>query len=261
MKSEGNSGKIKSYQKDGQHFARPSFLVIINTMIAYLIPTLNERNAIIPLISKILKLSDSNFVFIVDENSQDGTALFCQTTFNDENRVKVLVNPGKSGLGSSLKYGMTEILKLEPEGIITMDADGSHDAEASSELIKNSDYDLVIGSRYVEGGQHCLPLMRLWLSRIGNAISRRVLRANLTDTTSGFRYYDGLKLSKLNFFSISSNDYNFQIEILYQLLNNGARVREIPIKFSPRQCGRSKFSSKQILLSSMLLLRIFFKNS
>lgn len=229
-------------------------------MIAYLIPTLNERDTIAPLIFEILRLSDSNFVFIVDEHSQDGTASYCETIFGDEARVKVLINSGETGLGASLKYGMTELLKLKPDGVITMDGDGSHDPETSTDLIKNADFDLVIGSRYIKDGDHGLSFMRLWLSRVGNAISKRVMRANITDTTSGFRYYDGSKLSKLNFSAISSNDYNFQIEILYHFLNNGAKVREIPIKFRPRMYGVSKFSAEQILLSSILLMKLFFKN-
>lgn len=230
-------------------------------MIVYIIPTLNEQGTIIGLVSEILNFSDNNMVLVIDDGSVDGTVEICKNHFLNNEKVKFLTNPSSKGLGASLKYGISKAFEYQPAAVITMDGDGSHDPSVLGSFFKYPEYDLVIGSRYIEGGIHNLPLPRLWLSKIGNTISRKILRVNLTDTTSGYRYYKTSGLKNVDMNLIKSNDYNFQIEILHSLLQNKANVKEIPIIFGVRKSGQSKFTLKQVLLSSQLLLRLLFKSS
>jgi dolichol-phosphate mannosyltransferase len=228
-------------------------------MIAFVIPTLNERHNIIPLVKQILDITEQSVVFVIDDQSEDETARISNLFFQDDNRVRILINPNQKGLGASLKFGLTTAMEINPEIIITMDADGSHNPEALANFIYNKQFDLVIGSRYIASANHTLSWSRGILSKVGNAITRKILKIDIKDATSGYRMYNPEKLSEIDLFEIKSNDYNFQVEILYRLVKRNVTIKEIPISFITRKSGKSKFSSKQIYLSSILLLRLFIE--
>jgi len=111
---------------------------------------------------------------------------------------------------------------------------------ASSAL---EDADLVLGSRYVPGGEVAdWPLHRLLLSRAGNRYTRWALRLPLEDATGGFRAARSELIDRLPFDDVSSEGYCFQVDWAWRAVRAGARVVEVPITFTERTFGRSKMS-------------------
>jgi dolichol-phosphate mannosyltransferase len=104
------------------------------------------------------------------------------------------------------------------------------------------DADLVIGSRWVEGGSvQNWPFSRLFLSRFGNFYARLMLGTNILDLTSGFRAYQAGFLNELITSPVASQGYSFQVELAYRASKYGV-VKEVPITFVERAEGRSKMT-------------------
>jgi ubiquinone/menaquinone biosynthesis C-methylase UbiE len=138
------------------------------------------------------------------------------------------------GYGSALIEGFAE---AESNYILTLDADLSHDPKFLSTFwLVRDGYDLVIGSRYIQGGEAQMPFGRNVLSKILNNFFRRGLSLPWKDLSSGFRLYrtDTLKSLKLE-----STDFDVLQEILIRSYAQGGKIREIPIIYKPRQSGRS----------------------
>jgi hypothetical protein len=103
--------------------------------------------------------------------------------------------------------------------------------------------DLVIGSRWIEGGKvENWSRHREILSRVANQYSKRALASSIKDMTAGFRIYRAELLRKMNLDSIQSEGYSFQIEMTREALRVGAVVTEVPITFIERTIGTSKMS-------------------
>jgi len=106
-------------------------------------------------------------------------------------------------------------------------------------------YDVAIGSRYVEGGS--IPNWawhRHLLSRGGNIYASKVLGLGVADSTAGYRAYSAGILRKLDLDRIRAEGYGFQIEMTYRAKQQGARIVEVPITFVDRAAGESKMSSR-----------------
>jgi GT2 family glycosyltransferase len=125
-----------------------------------------------------------------------------------------------------------------------MDADGSHAPEQLPDLLTALESaDLVLGSRWVEGGQILnWPRSRELLSRGGNAYVRLVLGVPLHDATGGFRAYRREVLDALPLDDVASHGYCFQVDLAWRTTQAGYRVVEVPITFVERERGRSKMS-------------------
>jgi dolichol-phosphate mannosyltransferase len=128
--------------------------------------------------------------------------------------------------------------------VVQMDADGSHPPEAlPAMLVALADADLVVGSRYVPGGEvRNWPAHREWLSRGGNLYSRLALGIPTRDVTAGYRAFRRQVLAELDLGSVVSQGYCFQIDMTWRALQGGFRVVEVPITFTERERGRSKMS-------------------
>jgi len=219
---------------------------ISNTLI--IIPTFNEEKSIGILLSQLasLKLVDaeSSFeVLIVDDNSDDLTHATVQELHFPW--VELHVRPKKDGLGSAYKYGFTWAKKRGYEFVIEMDADGSHRVQDLPEILNaSSEFDLVLGSRWVKGGSIVnWPIQRRIISKVGNMYAQIVLAMDIKDSTSGFRR---MRLSSLNFLevdSVLSKGYGFQVEVAYRFWKNNFRIKQVPIKFIEREFGSSKMTS------------------
>ncbi|MDQ4037469.1 MAG: hypothetical protein M3313_03750, partial [Actinomycetota bacterium] len=104
--------------------------------------------------------------------------------------------------------------------------------------------DLVIGSRYVPGGEvEGWSAWRLALSRGGNRYARTMLRLPVQDATGGFRAFRASVLRELNLADISSAGYCFQVDLAWRTWRGGYDIVEVPIAFTERVRGRSKMSS------------------
>ncbi|HIE03223.1 MAG TPA: glycosyltransferase, partial [Candidatus Latescibacteria bacterium] len=127
--------------------------------------------------------------------------------------------------------------------IIQMDADFSHDPEYVPKLLKKLEegYDLVLGSRYINGVNVVhWPMKRLLLSYLANWYSRKVTGMPVRDATGGFKVFRRKVLESLDLDRISASGYAFQIETTFRAWLKGFKVCEVPIVFWERRWGESK---------------------
>jgi glycosyltransferase involved in cell wall biosynthesis len=212
------------------------------------VPTYNERENIQRLVVSVLDLGLDTQMIIVDDNSPDGTGLIADKLAAQYPGVRVIHRPAKLGLGTAYVVGMTAALCAGAVLILTMDSDFSHHPHYIPSMVEAlSQYDVVIGSRYVPGGgtRYCT-LPRQFLSWGANLSARVVLGLQAGDATAGFRGYRRMVLESMPLDQILSNGYSFLIEILYRCQQRGWRIGEIPILFENRQRGASKISKAEV---------------
>lgn len=214
------------------------------------IPTYNEKANIKKLLARIFDLGiDSLYVLVVDDNSPDGTGKIVDQLKQNNSQLDILHRGQKQGLGKAYLAGFEKALSQGADYIFEMDADFSHDPKYIPKFltaIQNSD--LVLGSRYVVGGGVAnWNLVRRLISRWGNIYARFVLGLPFYDLTGGFKCYRRGPLEQIIKSEPSSLGYNFQIETTYQAFKLGFRIKEIPIIFTERIEGQSKFNLKIVL--------------
>jgi dolichol-phosphate mannosyltransferase len=184
-------------------------------------------------------------ILVVDDNSPDGTAELAEKAGAELGQIDVLRRPSKTGLGSAYRAGFTIGLEKGYDVLVQMDADLSHDAAVLPTLLGalESGADLVIGSRYVPGGEvpHW-PWFRRALSRYGNRYGAVVLGSGVKDATSGYRAYRAETLKAIDYSTTRSKGYGFQMETAYRVYLWGGRIAEVPIVFTDRVRGYSKMT-------------------
>jgi len=223
-----------------------------------LVPTYNERDNLRPLVAALMAI-DGVQVLILDDNSPDGTADEAESIgAASHGRVSVMRRSGPRGLGRSYIDGMAAALRTDATHICQMDADFSHDPAALPQLLRAAAAaDLVIGSRYVPGGElRNWPTHRLVLSRFANWYVRAITRLPVHDCTSGFRCWTRGLLARLPLDRIVSDGYAFQVEMAWEAHAAGGRIVEVPITFVERREGQSKMSGRVIAESVVLPWRL-----
>ena len=210
------------------------------------IPTYNERDNIEKLVEAILAQGEGVEVLVVDDNSPDGTGELVDKMASGNPHIHALHRAGKLGLGSAYREGFRFALDNGAEYIVEMDADFSHDPAMLPVFFeKMKDYDLVIGSRYLNGVSVVnWPIRRLILSYFASVYTRFITGLKISDCTGGFKCFRREVLEAINLDKIKSDGYSFQIEMNYRCVEKGFRVGEIPIIFIDRRAGLSKMSKK-----------------
>jgi len=206
------------------------------------IPTYNEIENLQALVEKVLAQGAFD-VLIVDDHSPDGTGELAETlTTRFPKRVAVLHRAGKQGLGTAYRAGFNYALTRGYQHIFEMDADFSHDPRALPALrAALEDVDVVLGSRYVRGGEtKNWPIVRRLLSQGGSLYAALILGLPFHDLTGGFKGFSARVLQSLDLDAIRSNGYAFQIEVTYRAYQGGFRIVERPITFVDRRLGHSK---------------------
>lgn len=212
------------------------------------IPTYNGAENLPNLAQAVLEQPGVTHIVVVDDHSPDGTGVVAEQLKRQLGRLIVLHRPAKLGLGSAYVAGLQQALALEAECAITMDADFSHQPHHIPQLLAASlGHDLVIGSRYIEGGGiGNWQLHRRILSRGANTLARRAAGLRARDCTSGFRCYRAPLLERIDWKALRSSDYAFLIELLFVCQGLGASIAEVPIFFQERRKGASKISRLEI---------------
>jgi len=221
------------------------------------IPTYNEVDNLRPLLQEIFAQAPECDVLIVDDNSSDGTGKLADELQAESPAVKVIHRPGKLGLGTAYITGFKYALAHNYDAVFEMDADFSHDPRYLPDFLQAIEQaHVVIGSRYVRGGNTpgWSPLRRL-ISGSGNIFARMLLGIPVRDCTAGFRCYRTLVLQNIDLNSIQSEGYAFQVELTYQVLQEGFKIVEIPIVFMDRRIGKSKMSRKIIIEAFIYVLQ------
>jgi dolichol-phosphate mannosyltransferase len=194
-------------------------------------------------------LGAGDMVLVIDDNSPDGTGQIADRLAAERRGVQVLHRMRKEGLGPAYLDGFRRALDLGADLIFEMDCDFSHDpADVPRLAAAAKEADLVIGSRYVEGGgTRNWGAMRRFISRGGSLYAQLLLGVDVRDLTGGFKCYRRRVLEAIDLDAINSKGYAFQIETTYRALRRGFRVVEIPIVFVDRQVGGSKMSKAIVL--------------
>jgi len=206
------------------------------------IPTYNERDNLRPITARVRRAMPHADLLIVDDNSPDGTGEIAAGLAAADHHIHVLHRPGKAGLGAAYVAGFDWALERQYDAIVEMDADGSHQPEELSRLLGAlNDADLVLGSRWIPGGQvQNWPAHRYLLSRVGNGYTRLMLGVTLHDVTGGYRVYRASGLRQLELHTVDSQGYCFQVDLVRRAVHAGLHVVEVPITFVERTSGISK---------------------
>lgn len=216
--------------------------------ITVVLPTYNEAENLPNLVSALFSLPLDLSLLVVDDGSPDGTGrIATELAAQHANRIDVLQRIGKKGLRSAYIDGFKRVFTTDAEAIVQMDADFSHDPAVLKEMARRIDScDVVIGSRYVQGGSLARrwPVWRKALSAFGNAYARTILGFPLRDVTTGYRMWRRDVLESMPLDRIRSNGYIFLVEMAYVAYLMNYRIVETPIHFADRRRGQSKMSLK-----------------
>ena len=218
-----------------------------------IVATYNELNNLPSLVAKLFELLPAVSIVVVDDNSPDGTGLWCAEEAEKRDNLYLISRSGKLGLGSATIAGFEFGLENNFRFIATMDADWSHNPTSMAEmweLVQRLDgagridnFGAVIGSRYVDGGKiEGWPRIRLASSKFVNWFTRLLLRVPTRDNTGAFRIYSAEALGVVGVGNIASQGYGYLEELVYLLHRNDFKLHEHPITFTDREQGQSKAS-------------------
>jgi dolichol-phosphate mannosyltransferase len=216
--------------------------------LAIVVPTLNERDNIEPLLARLdhALAGISWEVVFVDDDSQDGTAALLLELQEQLPHVRLIRRIGRKGLASACIEGM---LATTAPFLAVMDADLQHDEAilpAMLQTLHGSDLDLVVGSRFATGGSSGeLSGVRLLLSRLGRLASRLVSHADLKDPMSGYF------VLRRSFFDetvrrLSGQGFKILLD-LFASARRPVRFVELPYTFRRRHSGESKLDTLVML--------------
>ena len=208
------------------------------------IPTYNELENLPIIVAGVRAAAPEVQILIADDNSPDGTGEVADGLAAKDTAVQVLHRANKSGLGAAYLEAFQWAKTNGFDVVVEMDADGSH---SPTDLVKIlaalTDSDVVLGSRWVKGGQVVnWPRSRELLSRGGNLYTRLWLGIPLKDATGGFRAYRMTAIAKIDVSKVESQGYCFQVDMAWRAVRSGLRVIEVPITFVEREIGESKMN-------------------
>ena len=245
------------------------------------IPTYDEKVNVKRMANAVLSQSANPSTFqpfnsstlellFVDDNSPDGTGEVIEEMMKSEPRIHCLHRTKKEGLGRAYVAGFKKAIELGADLVIQMDCDFSHDPKdiprmieaMTSSLVPHPSSplpDLVIGSRYVKGGDTPgWPFKRRLISRAGGIFIRTVTGMPLRDPTGGFKCWKASTLKKIDFETVGSKGYSFQLEMNHRTWKAGCSIKEIPIVFTDRVAGYSKITAGIATESIKIALKLRF---
>ena len=215
-----------------------------------IIPTYNEIESLPKTLTRLRNAVPDSDVLIADDNSPDGTGAYADEVAAKDPNVHVLHRKGKEGLGAAYIAGFRWGLERGYDILVEMDADGSHRPEELPRLLAASEAgaDLVIGSRWVQGGSVVnWPKRRKLLSRAGSTYSRLMLGIPVRDITAGYRAFRRGTLEQLDLGAVESVGYGFQVDMTFRVARLGLKIAEVPITFVEREFGASKMSGNIVV--------------
>ncbi len=195
-------------------------------------------------------------VIVVDDDSQDRTQEIVEELRRDTGVVRLLIRKGVRGLGGAVKFAAQHI---DSGYVVVMDADGSHRPKYLPFIFNELDkgYDIVVGSRYVSGGDIVgWPGLRIAISRGATLIAKLFFQLRVSDPMSGFVGCAKPEYLQKGF---KASDFKFLLELLVR--NRQLHVSEVPIVFYDRARGKSKLGSKTIIKYLKLVLNLLFSKN
>lgn len=221
-------------------------------------PTLNEACNILDHIN--LVVSKGLNILIVDDNSSDGTSEIVKKHTNYLDNLFLIKRLEDAGLGKSYIAGFNWAVKNSFEYVVEMDADFSHRIDDLMKMLDaKNDYDVVIGSRYINEGKIIgWSAKRKILSYVANLFSRMVSKSNVKDMTSGFRIYKVDSLKYIQYDKSTCSGYSFQIDMTIRSERSKLNILEFPITFEERKEGTSKMNFSIVLEAIKYLFKVLF---
>jgi len=220
--------------------------------VSVVIPALNEEKNIGPLVERLwatmkdLRLSAE--IIVVDGGSEDATWQAA------ENRGAKCLLQRRLGYAGALREGFAA---AQGEYVLTLDSDLSHPPELLKELWeKREQADILIASRFVEGGRSDAPITRHLLSKILNSVFSICLSLPIKDLSSGYRLY---KRGSLNLGAYRPENFNILQEVLVRSYSDGYSIKEIPLHYEERAHGSSHVSFVKFALSYLPTLYRLWK--
>lgn len=230
--------------------------------VAVMIPTYNERGNIGPLLDKIVSLSIRELqVIVVDDDSPDGTWEIVRDRMKNNPGIRLLRRMENRGRGLAGAAGFKYALEIGADCVIEMDGDFSHDPSYIPDFVRTiRDYDVVLGSRFVAGGDsEGRGFVRKIISRFAGAYMRLVLGFRMNDPTSGYRCFRKEVLEKIDLSGLKAVGPFIVTAVLYRCHKMGFRIGEIPIVFKERESGSSKLGLKVLFKNLFGVLRLRFR--
>jgi hypothetical protein len=220
------------------------------------IPAVNEETTIGDIIKKTREYIDA--IIVVNNGSTDNTARIARDC-----GATVIDYSAKRGYGAAQYAGQQFALQQGYDYILQLDADGQHDPNYIPQLLEtmqNSDYDIVLGSRFLTASYKDFSFMRKAGISFFSKIVSFLAHSKITDVTSGFKIYRASSLRKLS----KPSDINPAVEQMAEIAKKGMKIKEIPIEMSVRNTGEShlsllKFAFYPIRASWLILKVILFK--
>jgi dolichol-phosphate mannosyltransferase len=240
--------------------------------VAVIIPTYNEAENVVRVLRQVREVMAreglEGTVTVVDDSSPDGTAELVRRLSSEDGCIRLIVRPMKSGLGSAYLDGFRDALASIPDldVLVEMDADGSHDPSDLPRLVMpvlRGEADVVLGSRYVEGGGwEGGQRLREFISRGANSLARICTGVPVRDATTGYRAVSSSLMRRvLSSIPPSTKGYVFQVESLAAYFRAGARIVEVPIRFRPRASGKSKLGFGDVIAFALWNLKYLVKRT
>jgi dolichol-phosphate mannosyltransferase len=234
--------------------------------LAVVIPTYNEKETLPNLLEELLyeikDIAEKFSIIIVDDSSPDGTGQIAEELNMRHGNISVIHRKGKFGLGSAYKEGFRFALeKYDPDFIIQMDADHSHDPREIPQMLKKMhEYDFAVASRHVLGSSVIgWGTYRKIIHSIAGTLAAICGGLKLTDPTSGFRIFKKNVLRSIDFSKIKSDGFAFQIEMLCLLKKMGFRGFEFPTMFINRKKGKSKMGTNEMIQFIKICISLLMK--
>ncbi len=212
-----------------------------------IIPTYNESQNLPRLLPMVLEQDPRLEVLVIDDASPDGTGAVADELASADPRIHIIHRAGKLGLGTAYISGFKWGLERGYDLLLEMDADFSHDPGHLPQFLEAAhDYDVVLGSRYLDGRVTVInwPMGRLLLSYFANHYARLVTGLPVADATGGYKCFRQTVLESIDLDVVESEGYAFQIEMSFRAWKRGFRLGEIPIVFVDRTLGESKMSKR-----------------
>lgn len=234
----------------------------MNKEILILIPTKNELLNLDNLVLKLLKYFPNSVYLFVDDSSNDGTLERLDKLRSENSNIHVISRLGKDpNIALSYLEGYEFAQQKNIEYIGQIDCDGQHDVLDLKMMYESRvDFDVVIGSRYITGGQVLgWSKIRLLLSKVANYYLRLLFpQLHIEDATSGIRVIRTSATKKIWTDPPKSKGFSFHAESSVKAFKSGLKVKEHPITFCPRNSGKSKMNLKRAFESiyKFLLFRL-----
>ena len=205
-------------------------------MIVVCIPARNEERTIAGVLIKARQHADK--LVVCDDGSSDMTPQIAEAL-----GAEVIRNPSASGYGAALRILFKRAAELNPDIMVTMDADGQHDANEIPKLVKpvlDAEADVVIGSRFLSERDRSLRAYRRAGIKAITSLAQATSGLELTDAQSGFRAYNKQALAKVVPVELRMGA---SAEILMRAAGEKLRVKEVPVRITYEGVDRSSHNS------------------